>query len=184
MSVVPNSPVRISPPGVMQHRGKFGGKRSLYTKHNFAPVAQLDSASVFGTEGYRFESCRAYSCHIRTYDDSATSKIGSVREVVREVGLKTRFRGGGSHCDSVTRTFHSPLLFPFSGFDWRVRNVPFPQAILQEAGRFGKTSTIVLPCVMRISASRIIFCGNDQIALMLNHSFRIMYARNALRRFA
>jgi hypothetical protein len=26
-----------------------------------APVAQLDSASVFGTEGYRFESCRAYS---------------------------------------------------------------------------------------------------------------------------
>ncbi len=25
-----------------------------------APVAQLDSASVFGTEGYRFESCRAY----------------------------------------------------------------------------------------------------------------------------
>ncbi len=27
-----------------------------------APVAQLDSASVFGTEGCRFESCRAYSC--------------------------------------------------------------------------------------------------------------------------
>jgi hypothetical protein len=25
-----------------------------------APVAQLDSASVFGTEGYRFESCRVY----------------------------------------------------------------------------------------------------------------------------
>ena len=25
-----------------------------------APVAQLDSASVFGTEGYRFESCRAW----------------------------------------------------------------------------------------------------------------------------
>lgn len=25
-----------------------------------APVAQLDSASVFGTEGCRFESCRAY----------------------------------------------------------------------------------------------------------------------------
>ena len=26
-----------------------------------APVAQLDRVSVFGTEGYRFESCRAYS---------------------------------------------------------------------------------------------------------------------------
>ncbi len=29
-------------------------------KQPHAPVAQLDSASVFGTEGYRFESCRAY----------------------------------------------------------------------------------------------------------------------------
>lgn len=28
--------------------------------HYRAPVAQLDSASVFGTEGCRFESCRAY----------------------------------------------------------------------------------------------------------------------------
>ena len=27
---------------------------------DYAPVAQLDSASVFGTEGYRFESCRVY----------------------------------------------------------------------------------------------------------------------------
>ena len=27
-------------------------------KKQNAPVAQLDSASVFGTEGYRFESCR------------------------------------------------------------------------------------------------------------------------------
>ena len=26
----------------------------------FAPVAQLDSASVYGTEGYRFESYREY----------------------------------------------------------------------------------------------------------------------------
>ena len=26
-----------------------------------APVAQLDRASVFGTEGYRFKSCRVYS---------------------------------------------------------------------------------------------------------------------------
>jgi hypothetical protein len=30
---------------------------------SFAPVAQLDSASVFGTEGCRFESCRVYSSH-------------------------------------------------------------------------------------------------------------------------
>src|SRR6185312_7161344 len=34
------------------------GKRILESSR--APVAQLDSASVFGTEGYRFESCRAY----------------------------------------------------------------------------------------------------------------------------
>ena len=26
---------------------------------NFAPVAQLDRASVYGTEGYKFESCQA-----------------------------------------------------------------------------------------------------------------------------
>ena len=31
---------------------------ALSSRH--APVAQLDSASVFGTEGCRFESCRAY----------------------------------------------------------------------------------------------------------------------------
>src|SRR3569623_28645 len=30
-----------------------------------APVAQLDSASVYGTEGYRFESCRAYFSFLR-----------------------------------------------------------------------------------------------------------------------
>ena len=35
-----------------------------------APVAQLDSASVFGTEGCRFESCRAY------FDSSAGSPLG------------------------------------------------------------------------------------------------------------
>jgi hypothetical protein len=26
----------------------------------FAPVAQLDRATVFGTVGYRFDSCRVY----------------------------------------------------------------------------------------------------------------------------
>ena len=28
---------------------------------NYAPMAQLDSASVYGTEGYRFEPCWVYS---------------------------------------------------------------------------------------------------------------------------
>ena len=28
--------------------------------HFFAPVAQLDRASAFGAEGYKFESCRAH----------------------------------------------------------------------------------------------------------------------------
>ena len=27
--------------------------------HTYAPVAQLDRASVYGTEGYKFESCQA-----------------------------------------------------------------------------------------------------------------------------
>src|SRR5262245_14812303 len=31
-----------------------------YRTEALAPVAQLDRASVFGTEGYRFDSCRAY----------------------------------------------------------------------------------------------------------------------------
>ena len=33
--------------------------RNTLPRNNLAPVAQLDSASVFGTEGYRFESYRA-----------------------------------------------------------------------------------------------------------------------------
>jgi hypothetical protein len=31
-----------------------------------APVAQLDSASVFGTEGCRFESCRVYLTYVNS----------------------------------------------------------------------------------------------------------------------
>ena len=34
--------------------------------HQLAPVAQLDSASVFGTEGYRFESCRACWTYVKS----------------------------------------------------------------------------------------------------------------------
>src|SRR3954464_11489543 len=30
-----------------------------YARSRLAPVAQLDRASVYGTEGHRFESCRA-----------------------------------------------------------------------------------------------------------------------------
>ena len=36
------------------------GSRASGLLHGRAPVAQLDSASVFGTEGCRFESYRAY----------------------------------------------------------------------------------------------------------------------------
>ena len=38
----------------------------LFSENHTAPVAQLDRASVFGTEGWGFESLRVYS----TYDDS------------------------------------------------------------------------------------------------------------------
>jgi len=37
----------------------LGNTRVFEGKRRKAPVAQLDRASVFGTEGYRFESCRA-----------------------------------------------------------------------------------------------------------------------------
>jgi hypothetical protein len=36
------------------------GRRRRYDSCTHAPVAQLDRASVFGTEGCRFESYRAY----------------------------------------------------------------------------------------------------------------------------
>lgn len=51
MGWVPGTPA----PGVVDLR-----RTQVPAKQWLAPVAQLDSASVFGTEGYRFESCRAY----------------------------------------------------------------------------------------------------------------------------
>ena len=39
----------------MSLRGQVAGQANSH-----APVAQLDSASVFGTEGWGFESLRAY----------------------------------------------------------------------------------------------------------------------------
>src|SRR3954451_6761388 len=39
-------------------RPRTGGR---YARSRLAPVAQLDRASVYGTEGHRFESCRARS---------------------------------------------------------------------------------------------------------------------------
>ena len=48
-------PVAVPP----SHDPCTAGARS-YTTH-YAPVAQLDRATVFGTVGYRFESCRVYS---------------------------------------------------------------------------------------------------------------------------
>ena len=37
-----------------------GSASQPYPENRHAPVAQLDSASVFGTEGWGFESLRAY----------------------------------------------------------------------------------------------------------------------------
>ena len=39
----------------------------------FAPVAQLDSASVFGTEGWGFESLRAYILSPTKYTSYSTA---------------------------------------------------------------------------------------------------------------
>ena len=41
-----------------------------------ARVAQLDRASVYGTEGYRFESCRACSTELPLASQSAASRDG------------------------------------------------------------------------------------------------------------
>ncbi len=46
-----------------QNKGSFHPFKKISLPHKMltdAPVAQLDSASVFGTEGCRFESCRVY----------------------------------------------------------------------------------------------------------------------------
>ena len=56
------SPVR------RQHRPQHRIHAQVSTCRALAPVAQLDSASVFGTEGYRFESCRAYSKSLLSND--------------------------------------------------------------------------------------------------------------------
>ena len=46
-----------------QNKGPSHPFKKIWPPHKMffnAPVAQLDSASVFGTEGCRFESCRVY----------------------------------------------------------------------------------------------------------------------------
>ena len=43
----------------MKNRIRLTG-RAIHLSASNAPVAQLDRASVFGTEGCRFESCRVY----------------------------------------------------------------------------------------------------------------------------
>ena len=48
---------------------------SAIIREQFALVAQLDSASVFGTEGCRFESCRVYSSHPANFRLPAGSRI-------------------------------------------------------------------------------------------------------------
>jgi hypothetical protein len=50
-----------------QNKGSFHPFKKISLPHKmltYAPVAQLDSASVFGTEGCRFESCRVYSTYV------------------------------------------------------------------------------------------------------------------------
>ena len=49
-----------------------------YNESLRASVAQLDSASVFGTEGCRFESCRAYSSHPAKLGSPTSSQIESL----------------------------------------------------------------------------------------------------------
>src|SRR5687768_6386733 len=44
-----------------------------------APVAQLDSASVFGTEGWGFESLRAYRSDLGTPENTVSPGLSSFR---------------------------------------------------------------------------------------------------------
>ncbi len=69
-----------------------------------APVAQLDRASVYGTEGHRFESCRARTPLARVglhgrwvsvnrrsrCDDDGMGETGSNRDDVAALGLRVR----------------------------------------------------------------------------------------------
>ena len=62
-----------------------------------APVAQLDSASVFGTEGCRFESCRACffyrgQRHLVTKNDAGWTARNAVHFPFLELLMQ-----GGSH---------------------------------------------------------------------------------------
>jgi hypothetical protein len=52
-----------------------------------APVAQLDSASVFGTEGYRFESCRVYS-FLPTHTATSQGFASVRRHLPTPVGIR------------------------------------------------------------------------------------------------
>jgi hypothetical protein len=57
---IPPSPLVAARPGELRTRGFKTAERPLPSLTR-APVAQLDRASVYGTEGHRFESCRARS---------------------------------------------------------------------------------------------------------------------------
>src|SRR5215204_3452272 len=56
-----------------------------------APVAQLDRASVYGTEGHRFESCRA-----RHSTSSYAGGSARTTQVVRTTSPKIILDGGSS----------------------------------------------------------------------------------------
>ena len=71
--------------------------------HFLAPVAQLDRASAFGAEGYRFDSCRAqiYLMHyVYVLRSSKTEKkyVGSTGLTPKRESMNTtqeKFRGRG-----------------------------------------------------------------------------------------
>ena len=54
--------------------GKSGIKDS-FRKEIFAPVAQLDRALVYGTKGYRFDSCQARFISVKRVERSPAYKV-------------------------------------------------------------------------------------------------------------
>ena len=79
------------------HRASLRAQQTLEFRFTHASVAQLDSASVFGTEGCWFESSRAYLSHPANFRLPASSQIERFSLV-------------------VTRSLKSPVFWAFSIF--------------------------------------------------------------------
>src|SRR3954454_15439538 len=77
-------------------RPRAGGR---YARRRLAPVAQLDRASVYGTEGHRFESCRARCESPADLSHPGTAKYAGrggrakrIRELARADRARSRVR--------------------------------------------------------------------------------------------